>query len=57
MRPAFEGIAPPSASRQRALPGAIRRDALPGGNRSDALPGAELGLRREYFCQEEGEAV
>lgn len=48
MSPVLRGVAPPSASRQRALAGAIK-----GG----VLPGAELGLRREYFCQEEGEAV
>jgi len=35
MKAAYKGIAPPSASRRRAL------------------TGADLGLRREYFSQEE----
>lgn len=48
MSPVVRGVAPPSASRQRALAGAIK-----GG----ALAGAVLGLRREYFCQEERDGV
>jgi|GEM_PF-6306674 len=48
MKAACKGIAPPSASRRRALTGAIM---------SGALTGADLGLRREYFSQEEADVA